>query len=553
MNNIFGKLALSTGMAALLLVSPWIAAASAQAKPAVVVSLSGVDEILGDIAYLTEAAGVPDAGRSVAFLAGGLAKGLDRKKPWGGYLNVKEGAPEFVAFVPVTDLKAALATLKGQLGEPKDAGGGIVQLGDFPPIFVTEQTGWAFVAQSPGLLGDLPKDPAALLGNLPKDYDIAFQVNVQNIPREMRDMAISELKGTFERGLDEVPDGGDREATERIARSAMRQFAVLIDESDAFTVGWRADSMAKTTYIDISSTAVPGTSLARRYAAVVDSKSNFSGFVVPEAAVTLQAAGVAAMEDIEDSTAVIKMVRGRAIEEIEKSDEFPDAAAKAAAKEAATAFFDVLHDTVSTGKSDLGASLILKPKQFTVIGGVYVASGRKLETALKRFVDLAKSQPDFPGMKFNVSKYGGVDFHQMNVPLEDADPEAREIFGDSVEVLIGTADEAVYFALGKEGLSTLKTAIDNSSANANKTVPPGQFTVALLPILKFAQSVDDNPIVGMLIDIAEKSAGKDHINIKAKGIKNGSQVRIEVEEGVIKVIGQGIAGAVGGGGAPPAF
>ena len=52
-------------------------------------------------------------------------------------------------------------------------------------------------------------------------------------------------------------------------------------------------------------------------------------------------------------------------------------------------------------------------------------------------------------------------------------------------------------------------------------------------------------------DEAAKLGGKDHITVVAKIIKNGQSVRIEVENGVIQLIGKVAAAAAGGAGGPP--
>jgi hypothetical protein len=75
------------------------------------------------------------------------------------------------------------------------------------------------VAQSQEHLGGLPADPVALLGDMPQKYNIAARLMVQNVPEELRRMAIDEIKIGMERGLPQArsEDRRDRSAAGRPA------------------------------------------------------------------------------------------------------------------------------------------------------------------------------------------------------------------------------------------------------------------------------------------------------------------------------------------------
>ena len=81
-----------------------------------------------------------------------------------------------------------------------------------------------------------------------------------------------------------------------------------------------------------------------------------------------------------------------------------------------------------------------------------------------------------------------------------------------------------------------KKVLDDSAAAGEKTVLPMQLTVALLPILKFSQSVDDNPMLAELIASLE-ATGNDKLSITSEAGPRTSTVRIEVQEGIIRLIG----------------
>ena len=88
-----------------------------------------------------------------------------------------------------------------------------------------------------------------------------------------------------------------------------------------------------------------------------------------------------------------------------------------------------------------------------------------------------------------------------------------------------------------------------------------QLTIAATPIAKFvAKAAEEDSAkmqAAMVAGALEKTGGKDHITITATPIAKGVRVRLEVEEGLLKLLGSMGAmlspGGMGGpgGDAPP--
>ena len=70
-------------------------------KPAVVISIAKFDKLLGDVGYLTRAAGAPEFGGLVTLMAGPYLQGIDTRRPAGVYLRFNGPMPTGVAFLPV--------------------------------------------------------------------------------------------------------------------------------------------------------------------------------------------------------------------------------------------------------------------------------------------------------------------------------------------------------------------------------------------------------------------------------------------------------------------
>ncbi len=534
-------------LACLLAAAPMVQAQAQDAtpggKPVAIVSVASYSKLLGDVGYLTKTAGAEDAGQMVMFMAGAMTQGLDKQKPAGVYVTLDDGEPKALGFIPVTDLDKLFNSFKAQLGEPEDVGDGVYEVAkdQIQSAFVKEQGGWAFVAQSKDQLTDLPADPSKLLGKLPAEYDIAVRMFVQNVPTEMRQMAIDQMKLGFEARLEQGDGQGDpemRELNERMSRNSVRQLIELINGSDQITFGWTVDEDAKSTHLDFSVTAVEGTKLARQMALIKDAKSGFSGFLQDDAAITMNVSSQAAPEDIEQTVLLIKSLKQRALVEIDEDGGLPDDKTREQVKEIVGSAIDVVEKTMEGGKFDGGAALILKPGNIGFAAGGLVADGKALDVAFQKLVQIAKNEPEFPEVKLNAAKHAGVTFHTLTVPVDD--PEASAVVGEELDVVVGTGEKSVYVAFGNDALSLLKSIIDKSAAGNDKTVPPMQVNVALGSIIKFASSIEPNPVVESLAASVDKIKGNDHLVISAKSIPGGVNYRIRIEEGVIQLIGEAV-------------
>jgi hypothetical protein len=505
-------------------------------KPVAVVAVASVDENLADVGYITATAGMEDAGRMARVLGGGMTQGMDKKRPSGMFVLPKDGDFHAIAFIPVTNLKQLLELHKEYIGEPRDVGEGIFEIGMDRTAFVKEQGGWAFVAETSDHLTDLPKDPSLLLGDLAKKYNVSGKLMVQNVPAELRQTAIDEIKVGLERALENQPGNVDRAALEKTSRDAMKQIEQIFNEADEVAIGIGIDAAAKKTYLDINITAKPGTELAKQMALNADAKSDFAGVLLPEAAVTFNMAAKLSESDIGQMGAAFATLKSQLSSQI---DDDPNLTGeqRTVAKEVLVKLLDVFEQTAKTGKIDAGAALVLEPGSLNFVLGGFVADGPAFEKALKQVLDLAKNEPNVPKVQFGAGKIGNVTLHKTAIPVPADEAEARQILGEKLDVILGIGPQSIYVTAGKSAEALLKKVIDGS-AGGPKNVPPAQFNIALLPILKFSASMDpNNPLLPALVASLEKS-GNDRLIITSTGTANGTQMRIEVQEGIIRLGGE---------------
>jgi hypothetical protein len=160
---------------------------------------------------------------------------------------------------------------------------------------------------------------------------------------------------------------------------------------------------------------------------------------------------------------------------------------------------------------------------------------------LKKLEIAAKKSPDFPGIKWNAANHAGVNFHTITVPVPEGEKSPRRMLGQEMNVAVGIGQDAVYLAVGKDNIAAVSKAIDASTADRSKTVPPFEFSLSLGPIMEIAadaQNGHDKAALQAVSDMLKNQAkGRDHVRATGQVIPNGLRYRFEAEEGVLQAIG----------------
>lgn len=559
----FGWLAIAAGLAALNLaprVAPAQVSEAQTAKPAVVVSVASVDEVMKDVNFLAAAGGTPDLGVMVNIMSAPYTAGLDRSRPSGALGMIEGEELKIIGFLPVKNLKTFLKTFEEQIGAPVPAEGaaeGVLRVGKDPQfLYVRELTGWAFFAQDPSALATLPADPSVHLDGLQSKYGVAARLYVANIPEYMRKSAMSQLKAGYEAGLEEAKTRGlgseeiDPQVQEQLAQSALEALNDFLEGADQVTIGWGVDRMGKNTFVELSMTAVAGSKLAAQMETVKEQPSAFAGFHQPDAAMSMHFVASVRPEDIEKQKASIVVMRAEAMKAIDEDPSLPNDEARAVAKDIAGSLIDAFQHTLEEGKLDGGVAVLLKPDALTFVGGGQVASGAEMEAIFKKAIKAAESDPKFPGVKYDALTHAGVRVHTMNFPIPAEEEEAIQLLGESLEAAVGVGEKSFYVAVGRNSINTLKKVIDDSAAGGSQSLPPMRLQIAARPILEFLAVLDGRPEITALTAVLDKAPEKDHVVVTASPVERGVSYRVTVEEGILQVLGQA---AKMNGGAPGGF
>jgi len=563
------KTLLSTLVVAMLLGGSGACLAQAPAgglKPLVTVSFSGYNELLSDVEFLGNLGGNPEVGKALegflvlATQGKGLA-GLDKSKPWAVLVQTDGMQFPAVGYVPVTDLSQLLDVLTGMGITSEDTGDGTFQLEtEGPPLFVKEQGGWAMVSNTAETLAGAPADPLQSLGGLEKKYDLAVRASVKNIPPMMRQRGASILKDLAKLlpqwllGVNGANDALGTGASEK----AVDQLLSEVDDLDEVLIGWALDQSTGTTFLDLEVTAVEGTKTAAQFAQIAEMATNFAGFDLPGAAVTGNWANTLSDAEVAQMKSRIAAYRAAALKYVE--DEDLSAAEVEQAKQLIGDLLDVAEKTVETKEGHGGVVMMLDPDAVTFVTGGNLAEGAKLEGVIKQLYQLAsKDSPELAQLvKLDAETHAGIRLHTVAIPMPPDQEEAVKLFGPTLNVVLGISETSIYLAGGSDAMATLKQVIDKSQAEAGKQIPPIRIAVAATPIAKFvaANAPDEGAkmMATMLAGQLEQSVGKDQLTITGKPIPGGASIRLELEEGVLKLIaevGKIVQQQLMGGGGPP--
>ena len=543
------KLLLSVLTLGLLLATANVCPAQTEMKPLLTVSFAGYDKLMSDIGVVGQLSGNPDLGVGLEMMlkmmtqGKGLA-GLDAKQPW-AVVVMTDGQRSFTmyGFLPVTDLKQLIDIAKSlpQLDEAIKLNGDVYEIpAGGQTIFVKQIGNWAVVANKSDDLANAPTDPLKLIGDLPKQYDLAYRVSVKNAPKEYREQFLAQFNAIVEVSTPQADEESDEEHAIRVKmiRQAAEKLTSLVNELDDIMLAGLIDPATKTLHVDFEMTAQPGTKLAEQFSVAKSSKTDLAGLLAPGAAITGNWTDTLPDSDVAEiksglalvRTALVKGLQGKGLTEAQTK----------LASDVLNDIIDVLEKTAETKKTDIGVRVLLDSETATLVAGIAISEGAKLEKAIKRLVDTVQQEDAELGksVKLNAETYEDVRLHSFTVPTPDQ--KLATMVGDTLEVVLGIGNDRVLIGVGRDAAKSLKKAIDQSKGAAPKEVLPLQITVAVTPIAKFIAEVDEDDetvaAAGKLAEALKKAGDKDHVLITRQSISHGFRLRVEVEEGVLKAL-----------------
>jgi hypothetical protein len=358
-------------------------------------------------------------------------------------------------------------------------------------------------------------------------------------------MMMAPLQSGFQQGMDRRPGETDDEYNVRtkVGRQALEQITQTVADLDTFTLGIAVDRQTATGRLEYSLTALPGTKTAQQMAAPHGTlKTGLAGLRQENAAVMAYHVGELTSADAAQIQTVIDSAKQNALQELDNQGLSDDQVRQA--KKLLGQMLDMVKETVAGRKMDLGAAAWMNAKLLTVVAGSRAVDTAKLDKLLREVAAQAiKDEPSAAGMiKLDAENYLGFHFHTASIPVSDLGdrPHLCELVGESLDIVVAIGDDAVYLAAGRDAVTKLKQVIEESKAQAGKSTGPGGFVVDVTPIVELAAGIADEsekPMANKVLDILKKSPGKAHITLTPVPIPGGAQVRIEFQEGLLRLLG----------------
>ena len=521
----FAQRWLSASLAALTLLASSVMAA----EPAVVVSVKSFTELLTDSQYLGNSLRQPVIGLALPGLltqvTGGKGlKGLDTSKPIGAYLTVTSDgqAKDFVVFIPVANEQQFSETLEALLSAPTTTGmtrqyqpknGG-------RPIFAKVLPKHFLFAQNAEALTETP-DPEKLVKST---ADIAIEIDLTKIADNLKEGFVTRVEAQTDSAQRHNPSETEaqrhgREAGQKLSIEAVRR---LLMDGDRVSLAFNVDAKAKSMTLDLGFTAKPGTVLAQACASYAKTESPFASIASAQTVGSLLISSQ--LSDTVQAT-LLKVLDDGEREKNAKSQDLP-ADQREVANRAIKQIYETARKSVQHGRWD--QALVVNSTgtgKIQVLLAVKASNARELALF---FEDVARNEST---IQFDVAKVGSTRIHSIQLP---PDAEREKHFGNG-PMYLAFNDESLLFAHGADSLDALKAALEGKSSKT--PIAPISLRVGLSKLLPLIPNVTSQVVEHSKSAFA---SGNDEIALEIASQPNGAKLRLEIQDGVLQLLGLGI-------------
>ncbi|MDM4013810.1 hypothetical protein [Roseiconus lacunae] len=546
-NNWFAATRLKSAASAAMLMLALVAAPVARAQgtpatltdgtqPVLAVSVASINKMTADVNYLTGLAGQPGYGGMFAMMTGMYGQGLDTSRPIGVLVSLAGGMPQPIVVLPTSDIRSILKRIETQTGPVDELEDGtLVVTVNRNTFFIKQNENNAVAGPSKDALQLVPADPSGFFEGMGKDYNVAVRLQIQQIPMELRNVAIDSMRQGFEQAIANQPDS---ESTREVAENSIEQIEQLVREADEIFFGLNIDQEGRHVGIDASFTAIPGSKLAAMYGGQQSIPSRFASVIRDDAAAYIHSATSVSPEAIAQAKTSLGNAATMIRSAMAADGNLPPQQAEEIERYMSR-FFAIITKSIEEGKGDFGMMVNAGTDQFNAVLGFFVADGSEVATLAKELATKVPDTADAPRFTFDAGKHGDVTLHLIEADIPEREDEIRNMFGDVLKVHIGTAPKAIYLAIGRDSESVLKDFIDSGNTNDSGNRPLGQFKMKLLPFLELARSVDPSEAEEIESIIATLNASEDKgtVTMVSDSIQNGSKMSIKVGESLIQAIG----------------
>ena len=520
-----------------------------EVKPVVVVSFAGLDRLFEDVEYLGKLAGVESLAENLkSSLAAQTGEpgvpGVDAKRPCGVVVQTNGFQFLVTGYVPVTDFDKTREWLKSKEIELKQEGNiWSAELSNGQTVFVSHKNNWVIIAADKQVFSQIGDNPPPTLTELSGEHDLGVLLYMANIPPMFKQLGLSMIQQGMDMALQQQAKETGEDITQQreMLQRSFQQMQVVLEEIDTMTVGLTVNSPKAAVSLVYTVVARPGTEYARNLSQNQDLKTRLSGFVLPDATFMLRETARLGQRDIEQFKATVIPNYKKLFRESLDKEKTLTKKEKRLATDLIDALLDALGATVEKGTLDLAFSGQMSDKQLTLLSGMMLEDGAKVEKSLLNLLNqAAEKEPDVKEhFHVNAAEYKGFRFHVLDLPaskVTDAPEPIRQMMGEDFAFVLAFSDHAFAMAAAPKATDLLKKAIDQMDSETTVTKLADMY-IALNPLMKFisvvAEKAETRDQVQQLLPLV---SSKDRVTLTASVQGDKGTTQIDIEEGVVKLL-----------------
>ncbi len=535
---------------------------TAPAWPVVTVCVASVDRIMDNIGYVFGDVERPEI---MDLIGAGLAnvrdlEGLDRTRPGGLMIFVSEGLiplPIPVGFLPVSDI--------GELGQTFASMGAQLKLvpGEEnlyeliprrgPTNFLVVQDGYAFIGQNEESIDRTFASPEEFAGPLANRYDICASANLKKTPKAVRDLILLTIKNSAQASMQRRDN--EPEAVYNLRRSQSEGNLHFVEnvlrDGEELTLGFKVDQPAKNASLELIVKATPNSAFAKELKEGIAKPSYFAPAIddsVPLSGSLSVILNKQARKTMLDLFKLTEQESNRGLAGLPKDTAVEDIPGLKSTQD----LFDAVRETIKEGHLDGFVQFFGEPgEKFVIIGGIRIVNAGAFGSGLSEVIEKASRTNANINVELGVDSYGDIVFHRL--VSNGRNPRHKRMFGDESALYFGTDNQALWFTVGSDdAIPTLRAAIDriaagNDAGPKRGELAPFQVVVNLTEWININQSDRDQPgRFAALALQAFEADGSDVARLDARTLKDGFRVRIQVENGFLRLLGLAVAGRIDG-------
>jgi len=529
--------------------------------PIGVAMVSGIERSFKELDYIADSIGQPILSD---LISGTLAnvedlKGIDRSQPLGLILFLKPGSgldlfpkPAFAGFLPCDnfdDLMVTISSIGQNVTKLSEAENRYSASFAFQKYYLEEIGDHVFFTPDETLLDAELPDPSLMTETLSTRYDAALQLNIKNVPVNIREILLTFVRSQMEIEMqqrDEEAEGPWRMRKASLSNN-LRLIEQLGKQGESLTIGLDVSRELRKAVVEIDLNAKPGSQFAKYLGDTGGVTSYFRVLQDDPSIISAYASWELQQEEANNFKEIALGLK----QTLQYNQEQAALEGEATSEDLRLdGLFDCLAETAEAGTLDLFARMQqVSSDRAVIMASIRVINGNTAAVTIADLLELLKSrESDNVEIALNVDSYRGVNFHQL-IPTKQSENDQR-IFGEDWSMYFGAGERTLWFVLGgEEALPTVHTAIDKildpASQQSLPDAAPFRFTLNMSEWMSLFEN-PDRPRREFGQKVAETFAeGDDRIIADMTPKENGIRYRIRLEEGFVKIVGIAIARGFG--------